>query len=334
LFIDIEYMTRFHKIMILLLILFILAVAIIASPKVNEGFGTTAKESEFKKVSIAEPGTGITNVKTNLALREYCIMASYNTALTGKYVNLDMITNVLKRGCRFMDLEVYSVNDAPVVAHSTDNIKFNLDVENTLPLGDVLNRIAGDGFSGSSPNPNDPIFIHLRIKTADDKALQTNISKIIADKLGPRLHKAPPSNTMMAQTPMSQLMGKVIIIVEKSLNSKSPPMKLANMESGRIDFRKYTDARLTAGLITPPNILNDNVKTDVKLMQIVFPDTDTNLDAKQLISDYGVQILANRFYKPDNKLKESEKIFSDKGAAFVPISSMLTYFNQLETEAS
>jgi hypothetical protein len=261
-------------------------------------------------------------------------MASYNTALTGKYVNLDMITNVLKRGCRFMDLEVFSVNDAPVVAHSTDNVKFNLDVENTLPLGDVLNRIAGDGFSGSSPNPNDPIFIHLRIKTADDKELQTKIGTIIKDKLGPRLHKFPFGNDMMSQTPMSQLMGKVIIIVEKDLNSKSPRMEIANMESGRIDFRKYTDARLTAELITPPNIKNDDTKTDVKLMKIVFPDTDTNLDSKTLISDYGAQILANRFYKPDNYLKEYEKIFSDKGAAFVPISSMLTYFKELETAAS
>jgi hypothetical protein len=311
-----------------------LAVAFIASSKVNEGFGTPSNESEFKKVSIDEPITGITNVKTNLALREYCIMASYNTALTGKYVNLDMITNVLKRGCRFMDLEVFSVNDAPVVAHSTDNVKFNLDVENTLPLGDVLNRIAGDGFSGSSPNPNDPIFIHLRIKTADDARLQSNIGKIIKDKLGPRLHKFPFGNDMMSQTPMSQLMGKVIIIVEKDLNSKSPRMEIANMESGRIDFRKYTDARLTAELITPPNIKNDDTKTDVKLMKIVFPDTDTNLDSKMLISDYGAQILANRFYKPDNYLKEYEKIFSDKGAAFVPISSMLTYFKELETAAS
>lgn len=314
---------RFHKLIILLLILFILSVAIIASPKVNEGFGMNAQESEFKRVSIAEPVTGITSVKTNMPLREYCIMASHNTALTGKYVNLDMITNVLKRGCRFMDLEVYSVDDKPVVSHSTDGM--NMDVENTLPLGDVLNRIAGDGFSGTSPNSNDPIFIHLRIKT---KQLHSKIDAIIKDKLEPRLYKSRLSNEMMARVPISKLMGKVVIIVEKELDSKSPPLKYANMESGRIDFRKYTNSRLSAELITPPNILNDDRRTDVKIMKIVFPDTDTNLDAKRLISDYGAQILASRFYKPDNNLKEYEKIFSDKGAAIVPISSMLTYFNQ------
>ena len=322
-------MTGFRKIVILL-ILFILAFAVINSYKVSEGFGTPANESEFKNVSIVEPKTGITNVKTNLQLREYCIMASYNTALTGKYMNLDMITDVLKRGCRFMDLEVYSVDDKPVVAHSTDNTNFNLDVNNTLQLGDVLNRIASDGFSGSSPNPNDPIFIHLRIKTTKDKTLKTNIGTIIEDKLGPRIYKAPLSNTMMAQTPISQLMGKVIIIVEKDLNSKGPPMRYANMESGRIDFRKYTDARLNAELHTPPHVKNDDTTTDVTEMKIVFPDTESNLDAKRLIPDYGTQILANRFYKPDHNLKEYEKIFSDKRAAFVPISSMLTYFQQLE----
>lgn len=314
-------MMRFHKIIILVLILFILTVAMIVSPKVNEGFGMTTQESEFKKVSIAEPVTGITSVKTNMPLREYCIMASHNTALTGKYVNLDMITNVLKRGCRFMDLEVYSIDDKPVVSHSTDGT--NMDVENTLPLGDVLNRIAGDGFSGTSPNSNDPIFIHLRIKT---EQLRSKIDAIIKDKLEPRLYKSRLSNEMMARVPISKLMGKVVIIVEKDLNSKSPPLKYANMESGRIDFRKYINSRLSAELITPPNILNDDKRTDVTIMKIVFPDTDTNLDAKRLISDYGAQILANRFYKPDNNLKEYEKIFSDKGAAIVPISSMLTYF--------
>lgn len=326
-------MTGFRKIVILL-ILFILAFAVINSYKVSEGFGTPANESELKNVSIVEPNTGITNVKTNLQLREYCIMASYNTALTGKYMNLDMITDVLKRGCRFMDLEVYSVDDKPVVAHSTDNTNFNFDVKNTLPLGDVLNRIASDGFSGSSPNPNDPIFIHLRIKTTKDKTLKTNIGTIIEDKLGPRLYKAPLSNETMASTIISRLMGKVIIIVEKDLNSDGPSDKkgwsYANMESGRIDFRKYTNSGLNAELHTPPHVKNDDTTTDVKFMKIVFPDTESNLDAKRLISDYGTQILANRFYKPDHNLKEYEKIFSDKGSAFVPISSMLTYFQQLE----
>ena len=319
------------RIIVIFLILFILIFTIINSYKVNEGFGTPANESEFKKVSIDEPKTGITNVKTNLPLREYCIMASHNTALTGAYVNLDMITDVLKRGCRFMDLEVYSVDDKLVVAHSTDNANFNLDVENTVPFGDVLNRIASDGFSGSSPNPNDPIFIQLRIKSKD----YTNIDTIIKDKLGPRLYKTQLrkntyNNEMMAKTPISQLMGKVIIIVEKDLNSKDKSLKCANMESGRIDFRKYTKSRLTAELITPPNIQNDDIRTDVRFMKIVFPDTESNLDAKRLITDYGTKILANRFYKPDNTLTKYEKIFSDKGSAFVPISSMLTYFQQLE----
>jgi hypothetical protein len=314
----------------ILLILFILAVAVINSYTVSEGFGTPANESEFKKVSIVEPKTGITNVKSNLQLREYCIMASHNTALTGKYMNLDMITDVLKRGCRFMDFEVYSVRGKPVVAHSTDNANFNLDVENTLPLGDVLNRIAGDGFSGSSPNPNDPIFIHLRIKSKDF----TKIGTIIKDKLGPRLYKAPLSNNQsknetMASTRISKLLGKVIIIVERDLSSKGPSMQYTNMESDRIDFRKYTNSGLNAELHTPPHVKNNDTTTDVEIMKIVFPDTDTNLDAKRLIPDYGAQILANRFYKPDNNLKEYEKIFSDKGTAFVPISSMLTYFKEL-----
>lgn len=313
-------MTRFRKIVISL-ILFILIFTVINSYKVSEGFGTPAFESEFNKVSIAEPKTGISNVKTNLPLREYCIMASHNTALTGKYVNLDMITNVLKRGCRFMDLEVYSVNDIPVVAHSTDDLKYNFDVENSIPLSDVLKRIASDGFSGTSPNPNDPIFIQLRIKNTKP----AKIESIISSQLGPRLYNAPLSNEKMMRTPISKLMGKIVIIVEKDMRSNSKSLKSADMESGRIDFRKYTNSRLISELITPPNIQNDNVRTDVKIMKIVVPDTDTNLDAIKLVTDYGTQIVANRFYAPDYALTEYEKIFNDIGTAFVPIHKMLKY---------
>jgi hypothetical protein len=225
-----------------------------------------------------------------------------------------------------MDLEVYSVKDIPVVAHSTDDANFNFDVENSIPLSDVLKRIASDGFSGTSPNPNDPIFIQLRIKNT--KA--SKIESIISDKLGPRLYNSrliydELSNSKMMKTPMSELMGKIIIIVEKDIISNDKSLKNADMESGRIDFRKYTNSRLNAELFTPPNIQNDNIRTDVKIMKIVVPDTDTNLDAIKLVTDYGTQIVANRFYAPDYALTEYEKVFNDIGTAFVPIHKILKY---------
>ena len=60
-------------------------------------------------------------------------------------------------------------------------------------------------------------------------------------------------------------------------------------------------------------------------MKIVVPDTDTNLDAIKLVTDYGTQIVANRFYAPDYALTEYEKVFNDIGTAFVPIHKILKY---------
>ena len=43
---------------------------------------------------------------SDLPLKEYCIKASYNSAVSGNYVNKNMLKHVLSRGCRFLDLEI------------------------------------------------------------------------------------------------------------------------------------------------------------------------------------------------------------------------------------
>ena len=56
----------------------------------------------------------------NMPLKEYCVKASYNSAVSGKSVNKNMIKYVLNRGCRFLDFEVFYIksndNFVPVVA--------------------------------------------------------------------------------------------------------------------------------------------------------------------------------------------------------------------------
>ena len=67
-------------------------------------------------------------------LKQFCIKGSYNSAVTGNYVNLDMIKYVLSRGCRYLDFEVFMIDSSLNVSYTTDPKNNSLDTDNTLSL--------------------------------------------------------------------------------------------------------------------------------------------------------------------------------------------------------
>lgn len=291
------------------------------------GFG-----SELSSVAT-EPNTKIVGARNvTLPLREYCMLSSYNTALTGTRVNLDMIVNVLKRGCRFIDLEIYFIGDKPVVGYSTDIKKFNLEVDNTIPLGEVLSKISSIGFA-ETPNSNDPIFINLRVKT-HDKKLYTKIAATLDDTVGPRLCTKRGRNVEVIAAPLSTFMGKIVIVLDDAIElpANNGLSKYANLVFNKTGVRSYTAPMLTAEFITPPRPKDYGKGTDVTMLKIVMPDETANPNTKKFVTQYGTQVLFNRFYQPDDNLKETERIFSDIGSAFVPISQMLKYFKTTESK--
>jgi hypothetical protein len=77
-----------------------------------EGFSIfgDAITNEINSCKNDSTPVGISNIlsgNANLPLKEYVIKSSFNTAVTGLYLNLSMIRYVLSRGCRFLDFEVY-----------------------------------------------------------------------------------------------------------------------------------------------------------------------------------------------------------------------------------
>lgn len=146
------------------------------------------KESKVSVEPYSSINIGLTN-DTKLSLNQYFIKASWNTAYTGssnsKYasnaMNVKMIIDVLNRGCRFLDFEIYAVLDVnqeiiPVVGFSTQSHNNNQMEcnEPVVNLSDVFLTIANNAFSttNGSPNPKDPLFIQLRIKSSNMKLYQ------------------------------------------------------------------------------------------------------------------------------------------------------------------
>ena len=121
----------------------------------------------YKKVSK--------NATNNFAykLNEYYIKTAYNACSVGNYknsaVSLCILKDILKQGVRGLDFEVYSINDKPVVATSMEDNFYVKETFNYVPFSDVLQTLRDFGFSSTgSPNPDDPIIIHLRFKSTNN----------------------------------------------------------------------------------------------------------------------------------------------------------------------
>ena len=309
-----------------------------------EAFGNT-KESEYEKYK-QEGGVNIVSVGKdymNQPLREYVFKSSYNTAITGEYVNKEMVSNVLSRGCRFLDFEVLMKEGKPVVTYTTDSNLELLKTYNTESLYDILNVVITKSFTKPSPNYEDPVFVNLRIKS-DDNSIYNRIAIDINRTLKPRLFEGKITN----ETTLSEVMGKVVLVVDKTVNRTYAEdsscknkdnqdcrdlSKIVNLESGSDICFLNTYATILnqpKKQIRPDN--KCNVCTDVKKIQMVIPelinDTTENPEMHELVNDYGCQIISQRYYIEDSGLTSYERFFNSNKCGIMPLSLAIDYLHK------
>jgi hypothetical protein len=310
---------------------------------------TPIKLAELNKVQ-QQVGSGITNFSPNSTaspyLRDYCIKASSDSAYSGGYMNLDMIKYVIRRGCRFLDFGVYIKDKIPVVGYSTSVLydpSFNSFTSYDLPVSLVgcLNSCMSTAFTTTAPNPDDPLFIQLRINTNINDAFES-IATVIDSTLKPKLYKGEVTST----TNLADLMGKIVLIVDRSTSPgyKNYPKcskgdqacrnlkDYVNMESGSSYLRIYTESELSNQMMNPPD-------PGVYLMRIVKPNSPLlfgtkNPDSMHLIKNYGAQIIAQDFYVNDSNLASYENLFKTYKSAFVPIKTAMEYIKNGGTKSS
>lgn len=297
------------------------------------------KEVELTAIENISNGSGITSLNIvegmPLYLRDYCIKSSSNSAYSGGYMNLNAIKYVLSRGCRFLDFEIYYKDDTPIIAYSTSayDPSYSSFTSKGLPvsLAGVFSTILLYAFNDNAPNPSDPLFIHLRIKSHINNAYQdiaTSASNVLKNRLF--MGQVHPG------TPISTLMGQIVLMVDRgtSPNYKNYPTclpgqancynlkNIVNMESGSDDVRVYKENHLTNQSINPPD-------PSVYMMRIVLPQVGLfgtkNCDSMYLVENYGAQMVAQAFYINDARLAVYEDMFRTYKTAFVPIASAVKY---------
>lgn len=354
------------------------AQAIVQDWSKMEGFSgdanTTMTNSQINELKLKTSTSIAPGIKSysvvdsgNMLLREYCIKASYNSACTGSYVNLDMIKYVLSRGCRFLDFELYHIDTTtpnlvdtignskqPCVAFSNDPTGLTLKSKNYLHLNNVFQRIREYAFQAPTPNVNDPLFIQLRIYSQEKEMYQETANLIMQFFAMNRYTQDVDAST----TKMADIMKSVIFVLDKNVanfdsykNTDLP--KYINMYSGGTNLMKYSPKGLSEMLINMNQVIDGTHLSTVRGYTMVEPtkvvdtvpsiyqwfnwfsigggvynDSLNGLSLPFFVRNYGAQIVEYPFYRPGDALVNYEKFFADMGTAFVPMYRALPYIHQ------
>ena len=286
--------------------------------------------SDFAKIRSIDSG----NPDFNYTLKDYYIKTAYNACSGGDYRN-DVVStcnlkNVLKQGARGIDLEIYSINDSPVVSTSVSENYYVKETYNYVPFSEVMSILQMYAFSGSTcPNPRDPIILHLRIKSNNQK-MYGNMAKLLRNYDGILLGKEFSyennlTNLGNVKIADPKILGKIIIIVDRTnlafMENKNF-YEYVNMTSSSAFMRKlfYYDAKFTPDMeeLVEYNKLN---------MTIVLPDKGSNPENSNplLTRQFGCQMTAMRYQLNDEYMKEDSDFFQTYGYAFCLKPAKLRY---------
>jgi len=281
----------------------------------NNKYGTI--NGQLKSISSANPNS-------NYTLKDYYIKTAYNCCSGGSYkndyVNTCNLTNIIKQGCRGLDFEIYSINDQPVVATSTSDSYYIKETYNSVPFAEAMKIIVNYAFSTTgAPNPNDPILIHLRIKSSNQKMFQ-NLANIFDSYdqyfMGPGT-SYENQQTNFGNTKINDLSKKIILIIDnsnKAFMDNRDLYEYVNILSNSVFMRalRNYDIKNTPDLAELQNFNKKN-------MTIAMPDKGSNPSNLSAAAARltGCQMIAMRYQLNDVNLQESDKFFSDAGCAFV-----------------
>ena len=266
--------------------------------------------------------------QSRFKLRDYYIKAAYNAFNPDKFknstVSMDACLYTLARGCRFIDFEVFSVDNQPVIASSSVNSFNYKETYNHIPVSDAFEVLGSYAFSGSKcPNPGDPFIIHMRIMS-QNITMYDNLAKVITGSktvarnlLGPKYGREYQSKDLGNEN-LSDFKGKIILMVDGTnpVYRKTKLFELINMSSNTMFLSKYTYFGVKN--VGDPQAFKDANK---KNMCLVLPDKGGRPinDGHNGPFTWGCQIAAMCFQEEarDEKLKAYEDKFASVGYAFI-----------------
>ena len=265
------------------------------------------------------------DIPTKSYLCNYYIKAAYNSCCGGlyknDYVSLCALKYAIKSGARFLDFEIYSINNNPVIsASSVDNYSIK-QMYNYLDFGDVMQFINENAFAAmGTSNYQDPLILHFRI-SSKNCAIFEKMAIQLQEKLGYYLldenYGNQNNNNNLGTEHIKNFTNKVIIMVDKTntLWEDSPLNELVNAGTGGNSSNVHL--KRASEVISTYNKSSD-IAFNKSNMTIVLPDIsayNNNINSRACMN-LGCQIVCMSFQNYDNNLKYYDSFFDDGGYAF------------------
>lgn len=350
---------EYYKIIILTITTFILLYVLndlyLKYVSTRESFIMKTPSGEYKDIKY-NTNHGITNFNGDIMMpiNQYIVKSSYNSAISGKFVSIDMLRFVLSRGCRFLDFEVVFIEDKPYVALTTDPQYTLLDTDNKILLTDILTAVNSFAFTNPSPCPSDPIFIQLRVKSIN-KRVYTEIAKSIDVALNYRLYK----QELNPNTTFNDVMGKAVIIFDNDIHPQYKELSACENPNSETcyDLTKYVNLTSNSKISTKRKylefleskkgkiltVMEDN-SVDVDKITIAVPEyfsseiednvfTSSDVAHPNIYTytdNYNVQMLCYRYYMRDEQLDICEQFFAQHKSAFIPYYIALAFIKRIQ----
>jgi hypothetical protein len=305
----------------------------------------------FPKLSSIHSGNSqfVFDNKTGTGhIRDYYIASSYNSCCGGDfqddYVSLIPLKEVIFHGARVLDFELYSVNDDLVVAASGSKSPYLKGTYNSLPLGGnsgILSLIKSHAFSnGTCPNPRDPLFIHLRVKTNIDH--YNKLTKYVTETFGSQLlnasygyegrSDAPGGGKNIANEKLLDFAGtddteaKVIIICDQeNKNYRGTSFEeLINLSGDSVYLQEKRNREIQYTQF--PKDLEEYNKVNLTLTMPDLTNLNDNISANLHFS-YGCQMVCMNYQNMDQNMKSYFKKFNNAGSAFILKPEHLRFVN-------
>jgi hypothetical protein len=304
----------------------------------------TLQYNEQRSINTIETARQLQSIKQPLQtqpLRNFYIKTALNCCSLGdwnsNYVDLLALQYAIQQGYRCLDFEIYSMNDTPVVAVSSDKQTYShTETFNHLDFGEVCTKVNSLAFS-VAPNSGDPLLINLRIKSNNPSAdfVKGIINGITA--FGNRL-LGPDNNyenggQNLSKHPVSEFMGKVILMMDVS-----NPITTRNCASQTKDttcLHQYINIGTNSpflhkldyelGVKNTPN-MDNLIDHNKKNMSIVFPDPPYSVNVNLNVAKaFGCQLIGMMPQLKDANLEMYNDFFKQEGCAFALKPTNLCY---------
>ena len=298
--------------------------------KLEKLYPNPTNESYFNGPNNIKPSAIPLFDNSNSTLINYYVKSAYNCCCGDGYrnnfVDLYALEKVIGNGCRFLDFEVYSYNNDPIVASSTANNNNIKETYNALLLKDVLTKTTETAFDETKTIcANDPLILNFRI-------MSTNLTMLekIGDLFEEYLDRSINSNFSLLKTyknsaiknvKMIDLYRKIIIICDFNpnpniiINTKLEKLaKYINLKGKGLDCKTYRYDEIVAKGQNNSNFIQETQRYFTIVLPNVLDNSIDNFDYSISYSS-GCHAICMKHQNLDNNLQSYNGIFS-QGSKF------------------